>query len=103
MGETVEDFNDVWKARPASPVGDKVIDVQVVGARCVYINDFRVAGGKPYVSEGLSSHNLKTTLSSVLGAFSEADILAALEEKRVTAAYFAAYHERKRAALTGKE
>lgn len=100
-----EDFSVVWAARPATPVGDQVIDVDVVAKRCVYINDFRVAGSKPYVSEGLPSHQFKTTLANVLNAFPEADILAALEEKRVTAKYFADYRERKaaRAAISKAE
>lgn len=92
-----EDFNAVWKARPASPVGDQPITVSVVGQRCVYVNNFRIAGGKPYVSEGLPSHQLKTTLADILNAFPEGDILAALEEKRAHKEYFAAYHARKAA------
>jgi len=94
---SAEDFNAVWKARPASPVGDQPITVSVVGQRCVYVNDFRIAGGKPYLSEGLPSHQLKTTLADVLNAFPDADILAALEEKRAHKEYFAAFHARKAA------
>jgi hypothetical protein len=100
--EAVEDFNAVWLARPKTPVGDTLVEVHVVAQRCVYINNYRVAGSKPYVSEGLPSHNLKTTLDNVLSAFREEDILVALEEKRVTAEYFAAYHARK-AALAKSE
>lgn len=90
-----EDFNAFWAARPKCPVGDKPVEVSVVARRCVYINDYRVAGSKPYVSEGLPHHTLETTLATLLNAFPEADILAALEERRISKEYIAAYHARK--------
>lgn len=92
-----EDFNEVWDNRPAAPTCDKPIEVDVVGRRCIYVNSCRIAGGKPYVSENLPSHTLKTTLGQVLDAFREDDILLALAEKRARREYIAAYHERKRA------
>lgn len=90
-----EDFNTVWANRPATPTRDKPIEINVVARRCVYVNHYRVAGGKPYVSEGLPSHTLETKLGEVLDAFAEADIRKALREKKARAAYFAAYHEKK--------
>ena len=57
--------------------------------RCVYINDYRVAGAKPYVSENLPQHSLKTTLGSVLDAFTEKQIRAALREAKARRDYFA--------------
>ena len=90
-----EDFNAVWDNRPAAPARDKPIEVTVVGRRCVYVNNYRVAGGKPYYSENLPQHDFKTTLGEVLDAFSEADIRAALKEKKARADYFKAYHARK--------
>ena len=87
-----EDFNDVYNARPAKPTADKPVEVCVVGRRCVYINNFRVAGGKPYVSENLPSHTLTATLGDVLKAFTEKEIRAAIREEKAERDYFAAYH-----------
>ncbi len=64
------------------PAIDKPIQITVVGKRCVYINDYRVAGGKPYVSEELPSHDLNTTLGEILSAFDDADISRALKERK---------------------
>jgi hypothetical protein len=85
-------FKEVWDNRPPTPVRDKQVDVDVVARRCVYVNCHRIAGGKPYVSENLPSHTLKTKLGDVLDAFNEETILTALAEARATKEYFAAYH-----------
>jgi hypothetical protein len=90
------DFNEVYDNQPACPTRDRQIEVCVVGRRCVYVNNFRVAGSKPYVSEGLSSHTLKAKLGDVLDAFDEREIRAALREAKERRAYFAAYYEAKR-------
>lgn len=100
MSDAKEDFNEVWAARPAAPVGDKAVEVHVVAKRCVYINDRRIAGGKPYASENLPSHNLKTSLAEIIEAFPEEDILEALAERRKRKEYFAAYHARRAASET---
>jgi hypothetical protein len=92
------DFNDVYDSQPATPTRGRPVEVDVVGRRCVYVNSFRVAGGKPYVSERLPSHTLHTTLGAVLDAFSEQEVFAALAEKKASQEYFAAYHAAKRAA-----
>lgn len=97
-----EDWNTVWDNQPPAPACDTLIEVYVVGRRCVYVNDYRIAGGKPYVSEGLPSHTLKTTLGEVLSAFTEAEIRRALREKKARRDYFAAYHERRKAAEAGQ-
>lgn len=47
---------------------DKEVEITVVGRRCVYINDYRVVGGKPYVSENLPSHSFKCTVKDILDA-----------------------------------
>ena len=94
----VEDYETVWANRPAMPVRDTPITVMVVGKRCVYMNDRRVAGGKPYVSEQLTSHNLTTTLGDILDAFSDADIKKALKERQARNRYFNDYHTRVKAA-----
>lgn len=83
---------------PPAPHRNKPIEVSVVGRRCVYVNDYRVAGGKPYYSENLPHHELKTTLGDVLDAFRPEDIRAALAEREEYVESLRAYHERKKAA-----
>lgn len=85
-----EDFNEVWKSAPNATLG-KAIEVSVVGRRCVYLNDYRIAGGKPYASENLPHHELTTTLGDVISAFSEDDLLAAIAERKQRDEYFAAW------------
>lgn len=92
------DFNDVWNNRPASPTRNKPVEVSVVGRRCVYVNSYRIAGGKPYYSENLPSHELTTTLGEVLDAFKPTEIRAALAEKEAEQEYFRASHASKAAA-----
>lgn len=81
-------MSELWDNRPATPVRDKPIEVVVVGRRCVYVNNHRIAGGKPYVSENLPHHSLQTNLGDVLDAFSDEDLLKALAERRETREYF---------------
>ena len=76
------------EAAPGTPTADMLVSVDVVAKRCVYINDFRVAGDKPYVSENLPSHTLKTTLGDVLRAFHPDDVRKALAEQEARAKYF---------------
>lgn len=54
--------------RPAS--GELVDDVEltIVAKRCVYLNDYRIAGGKPYVSENLPQHSFTVKVSDLLRA-----------------------------------
>lgn len=44
------------------------ITLTVVGKRCVYLNDHRVAGSKPYVSENLPEHSFQITMQDILSA-----------------------------------
>lgn len=44
---------------------DKTLTVTVVGRRCVYINDYRVAGSKPYVSENLPSWSFEADINDL--------------------------------------
>ena len=62
----------------------KKIEICVVGERCVYINDFRVAGGKPYVSENLPQHSFYVMPEDVFEAFSTAQIKAELKRRERT-------------------
>jgi hypothetical protein len=90
--EVRADVNVLFRSQPPAPVGEKAVEVCVVGKRCVYVNNYRVAGGKPYVSENLPSHTLTTSLKELLNAFPEKDVRAALRERRARRDYFAAYH-----------
>ena len=90
--EVKADVNLLWAKKPPSPTREKPIEVMVVGRRCVYLNNYRIAGGKPYVSEHLPSHELTTSLRDVIDAFKEEDILAALAERQAEREYFKAYH-----------
>ena len=76
-----EIWNEAWLQRPINHVLERDIDITIVGSRCVYINDHRVQGGKPYVSENLSHDVRKTKLREVLDAFTVEKIKAYLEHK----------------------
>ena len=65
-------------------VMDKKIEICVVGKRCVYINDFRVAGGKPYVSENLPQHSFHVRAQDIFEAFSTDQIEAELKRRERT-------------------
>lgn len=92
------DASEIWDNRPASPVRDTPIEIQVVGKRCIYINNYRAAGGKPYYSENLLSFEHRTTLGEVLDSFSDAQIKAAVSEKKARQKYFLKHHEKQKAA-----
>lgn len=82
-------FSKAYDKRPTDPLCEREIEIHVVGGRCIYVNDHRVAGGKPYVSENLPSKTMMTTVREVLEAFTEAEILAHLFERRERNAYCA--------------
>lgn len=42
--------------------------------RCVYVNDYRIVGGKPWVSEGGEFKNFIFTLANLRSAFPELEI-----------------------------
>lgn len=90
-GEGV-DWNAVRDAQPPAPNCDMPVEVEVVARRCVYVNNYRVAGSKPYHGEGLSRHTLQTTLGEVLEAFTEKQIRAALREQKARRDYYALIH-----------
>lgn len=92
--------NLIYDARPRD-VLSRPVEVCVVGRRCVYVNDHRIAGGKPYVSENLPSHTLKTTVGEVLDCFGDDVIAAALKERKASRELIAAYHERRKAREQG--
>lgn len=76
-----EDHPAYWAARPTEPLLERETAVQVVGERCVYVNDYRVAGGKPYYSENLPNQRFKTAVRNVLDAFPDEILEAALRER----------------------
>lgn len=92
-----EDYAAYYAARPTEELCDKIIAVEVVGKRCVYLNDYRIAGGKPYYTENLPNHNFQTDIRSALDAFSEAELSAALRERRARQKYFAAWRNARKA------
>ena len=59
----------------------KPIEIIVVGSRCVYMNDYRVAGSKPYVSENLPHQTFRATLEDILDAFALDDLQKAVDER----------------------
>lgn len=65
---------------------DEKIEVVVVGRRCVYINDYRVVGGKPYFSENLPEHSFDATPKDIFAAFSDKQIEAELTRRKQTRA-----------------
>lgn len=82
-------FRAAYDERPTDELCSRSITVDVVGTRCVYLNQHRIAGAKPYVSEGLSSRSMTLTVREALAAFSEREIEAYLREKRAREAYCA--------------
>lgn len=96
-----EDFNEVYANRPNAILATP-IEVSVVAKRCVYVNDYRIAGSKPYHSENLPSHQFTSTLKDIIDAFSEDQLLAAIAERKEQNAYFKAYHAWKATLATGE-
>lgn len=80
-------FQKAYEKRPENQLCSESISIDIVGDRCIYINNHRVQGGKPYVSEGLSTKSKKTTVRDVLMAFSNEQIEAFLKEKIAIANY----------------
>lgn len=91
----MSDINEVFKNRPTNPLCDKNITVDIVGTRCVYLNNHRIAGGKPYVSEGLSQRSRNLTIREALEAFPIATLEAYISEKKARKKYFDDYHANK--------
>lgn len=84
-----ESWGKAYHLRPLNALCSKEIEITIVGKRCVYINDHRVQGAKPYVSENLPHETRTTTVRDVLDAFSVEAIQAYLEEKIAIDAYCA--------------
>lgn len=49
--------------------------------RCIYVNDHRIVGDKPYVSENLPFIDKNTTVGKVLKAFSIEELQSAINDK----------------------
>ena len=88
-----EDHPAYWDARPTEAALDVKTEVQVVGTRCVYVNDYRIAGGKPYYSENLPNHSFEATVRDVLEAFPDRVLQAALRERKARRKHNLAWHK----------
>lgn len=60
------------------------IEIVIVGNRCVYINNYRVVGSKPYVSENLPHQTFRVTLAEILDAFALDDLQKAVDERQAS-------------------
>ena len=58
------------------------IEIVVVAKRCIYINDYRVAGAKPWVSENLPQHSFNVTLGDIIDALPRKQLLAMLAARK---------------------
>lgn len=85
----IKAWQDTYNSRPFSDLCGRQITVDIVGTRCVYLNNHRIAGGKPYVSENIPSRSMNLTVREALAAFTEAELLAYLFERREQNAYCA--------------
>ncbi len=85
----VDPFKAVYDQRPTNALCEREIELDIVGTRCVYLNQFRIAGGKPYASQNLPSRTMKLKVRDALEAFSEEEIIAYLHERRERNAYCA--------------
>ncbi len=90
---TTYDWNTVHKTKPTNPLCEKHITVDIVGKRCVYLNDYRIAGGKPYVSENLPQRSMNLTVREALEAFSIKELEAYIAEKKERNEYFSKHRE----------
>lgn len=96
-----EDYAAYWQNRPLERALDAKTAVQVVGKRCVYLNEYRIAGSKPYYSENLPNQRFETTVRDALAAFPDAVLRAALKERKESRAYFKRWQDA--AALRAKD
>jgi len=85
------EIHAVWKDQPTDPICDKMIEVTVVAERCIYLNDHRIVGGKPYVSENLPQRSMDLTIREALEAFSIKELEAYVKEVAARQKYFADY------------
>lgn len=89
-----EQREDCARTAPAKPTWDKHVELSVVGRRCVYLNNYRIAGDKPYYTENLPHHEFKVGIGDVLEAFRPEEIRAALDEQAAYKKHWADYHAR---------
>lgn len=85
---TEYDWMAARKNVPTNPLCEKKITVDMVGTRCVYLNDHRIVGGKPYVSEGLTQRSMNLNVREALNAFSVAELEAYIAEKKERDEYY---------------
>jgi hypothetical protein len=80
-------WDGAYEKRPLNEICSKQITIDIVGKRCVYINDHRVVGGKPYESENLPTDSRTLTIRDVLSAFSDEQLRAFMEERQSINSY----------------
>jgi len=97
------DFNAVCEAQPTEALCNKSITVDVVGDRCIYLNNHRIVGSKPYYSENLPQRSTKLTVRDALAAFSVDEMSAYINEKTARQKYFSDYREKRDANKASKE
>ena len=91
-------YEKAKKNEPTEELCSKPITVDIVGTRCVYLNDHRIAGGKPYVSENLPWRSMDLDVREALAAFSIKELEAYIKEKKARAKYWSDYRAKNNAA-----
>lgn len=74
--------------KPTSEVMDKNITIDIVGNRCLYLNDYRIWGGKPYYSENLPTRSLELTMREAMEAFSIEEMQECIKERLERDAFY---------------
>ncbi len=80
---------------PTNPKCDEHIEILCVGNRCVYINDYRSAGGKPYHSENIPERVFNTPLREILTAFTDEQLRAFIKERKQRKEWYKSLQESK--------
>lgn len=60
---------------------NKEVGLTLVGNKCIYLNEYRIQGKKPYVSENHTILNKKVRVVDVLNALDFDDIKKYVDEK----------------------
>lgn len=60
----------------------KKVEISIVHDRCIYINDYRIVGNKPYSSENLKTTNYFVDTNKILDQLDFKDIEKYVEDKR---------------------
>lgn len=88
MKNEADVFFKASELRPTEKLLDKETTITIVGSRCIYINDHRSWGGKPYVSESLPYTERKVTVRDLTDAFSLDELMSAIKERLEREAFY---------------